>query len=84
MITKATSTKSTNFIYAPQLRCEQDGDGVFYWLNKNSNTEVKKKISKNSPHPTRYFTRLAIIEADNFADLANNFGSPIYREASSL
>lgn len=30
MITKATSTKSTNFTYAPQLRCEQDGDGVLF------------------------------------------------------
>lgn len=55
----------------------------FHWLNKNPNTEVEK-IGRNSPHPMRYFTRLAIIEADNFPDLTNNFGSPIYRGVSSL
>ena len=55
----------------------------FHWVNKNPNTEAKK-TGRNSPHPMGDFTRLAIIAADNFADLTNNFGSPIYREASSL
>ncbi len=33
-MTKATSTKSTNFIYALQLRFRQGGGGVLFFLVK--------------------------------------------------